>query len=315
VAGETPILTKTGYHQIQSLQDQNVEVWNGSEWSSVVVKQTAPRRHLITVYFSNGRSLTCTPDHKFIVGDGPLKEVKRIPAQFLIPGMKLRQEEFPVVEGSGPFPHPYLHGALSAFGCFSDQGPIMDVMGPVLGSILSHPDMVTTEKGGKAFPDNMPAPYAVPINSSVFNKIQWLSGFLDARSFSGNQGIALLNINETLLQNVQLLLTTLNVRSIVNKGDTVKVPLPDGKSVSVYNYGLMIPWDGIRKLRTLGLIGRYRDGDIPTLETTLDLLVSDIVDIGRLSPTYCFTEEKNNAGIFNGILTGQCLEVIEFIVR
>lgn len=33
---------------------------------------------------------------------------------------------------------------------------------------------------------------------------------------------------------------------------------------------------------------------------------------GRYDNTYCFTEPLNNAGIFNGILTGNCTEIMEF---
>jgi ribonucleotide reductase alpha subunit len=33
---------------------------------------------------------------------------------------------------------------------------------------------------------------------------------------------------------------------------------------------------------------------------------------GRYDDTYCFTEPLNNAGIFNGILTGNCAEIIEY---
>ena len=39
--------------------------------------------------------------------------------------------------------------------------------------------------------------------------------------------------------------------------------------------------------------------------------VESIIDLGRISDTYCFTEHKRNAGIFNGVLTSQCLEITE----
>ena len=312
VAGETPILTKKGYFQIQSLKNQQVDVWNGNEWSSVTVKQTAPRRHLITIVFSNGRSLTCTPDHKFIIGDGPLKEAKRVPAQYLLPGMKIRQENLPVVDGEEPFPHAFIHGALCAFGCFTSEGPIIDIMGPALSSIVNHPDMITLPDGTKAFPDNLPQAYAVPINSSVQTKLDWLAGFFDTRSFVSKIGATLIHINDKLLQDVQLLLTTLGTRSVLVHTEPKKIPLNDTKTITLQNYELAVPWEEFAKLKDLGLKCRCTTFDPPAVNKALELVVTDIVDIGRLSPTYCFTEEKNNAGIFNGILTGQCLEVIEF---
>ena len=40
--------------------------------------------------------------------------------------------------------------------------------------------------------------------------------------------------------------------------------------------------------------------------------IEKIVDEGRMDDTYCFTEPKRNAGIFNGIITSQCTEILEY---
>ncbi len=47
----------------------------------------------------------------------------------------------------------------------------------------------------------------------------------------------------------------------------------------------------------------------PTTGETIEDIISEIVDEGRIDDTYCFTEHKRHAGIFNGILTGQCNEI------
>ena len=69
VAPETTILTRDGQRVISELKDQEVEVWNGDEFSKVTVKQTGENQKLLTVRTSKGLSLRCTPYHKFwIVG-------------------------------------------------------------------------------------------------------------------------------------------------------------------------------------------------------------------------------------------------------
>jgi len=317
VAGETPILTKQGYFKIESLENKEVEVWNGTEWSTVTVKQTAPCRHLITVILSNGRSLTCTPDHRFIIGDGELVKAKRVCAQFLVPGIKLRQESFPIVDGIESFNYPFLHGVMCAFGCFTEKGPIIDIMGPALSDIMNHPDMCLNKDGAKILPNDLPAPYFVPINSSIKTKLLWLSGFLSARSFTSDNGIIIVSINNKLIQDIQLLLTTLGTNGYVVQSDIYQVPIPDSeqasdRTVSLCNYTLLISWGELAKLCNLGLTSRYSEIDMPKQDKTFDLMVQAVVDIGRLSPTYCFTESKNHAGVFNGILTGQCQEIIEY---
>lgn len=40
--------------------------------------------------------------------------------------------------------------------------------------------------------------------------------------------------------------------------------------------------------------------------------IKDIISNGRISDTYCFTEPLRNRGVFNGIITGQCSEIIEY---
>jgi len=42
-----------------------------------------------------------------------------------------------------------------------------------------------------------------------------------------------------------------------------------------------------------------------------DIYVTQIIDLDYLYDTYCFNEPKKNAGVFNTILTGQCIEINE----
>jgi len=55
---------------------------------------------------------------------------------------------------------------------------------------------------------------------------------------------------------------------------------------------------------------------LPTNEDTLtgrnEVSVVSVEDFGRYDATYCFNEPLNHAGIFNGVLTGNCTEIIEF---
>ena len=52
--------------------------------------------------------------------------------------------------------------------------------------------------------------------------------------------------------------------------------------------------------------------NVPESITKREVKVKYVVDFGRTEDTYCFTEHKRNAGIFNGMLTSQCSEIIEY---
>jgi ribonucleotide reductase alpha subunit len=67
VAPETLVLTDEGYFPINTLEGQRVNVWNGEEWSNVLIQQTGTNQELIEVTTSDGGVLFCTKYHKFYV--------------------------------------------------------------------------------------------------------------------------------------------------------------------------------------------------------------------------------------------------------
>lgn len=85
VAPETLVLTKDGYEVISTLENEQVEVWNGEEWSETTVVKTGINKELIEVvvvsfkYPNNNqnlnpiescKSIRVTPYHKWYNEDG-----------------------------------------------------------------------------------------------------------------------------------------------------------------------------------------------------------------------------------------------------
>ena len=101
VAPETKILTSEGYKVISELKDQEVEIFNGDEFSSVIVKQTGQNQKLLTIKTTNGKSLRCTHYHKFYVYDSNAKNRKdfMVEAKDLRSGMYLIDYYLPKNEG------------------------------------------------------------------------------------------------------------------------------------------------------------------------------------------------------------------------
>lgn len=65
VHGDTYVLTDMGQKKISTLVETFVNVWNGNEWSNVLVKKTGANIDLIRVNLSNGAYLDCTKNHIF----------------------------------------------------------------------------------------------------------------------------------------------------------------------------------------------------------------------------------------------------------
>jgi len=84
VAPETLILTDEGEKVIKALDGQTVNVWNGEEFSSVLVRKTGEDQELIQVHTSDGNVLDCTRYHKFYIQSDEVVIVKE--AQNLVNG-------------------------------------------------------------------------------------------------------------------------------------------------------------------------------------------------------------------------------------
>jgi len=99
------ILTSTGYFPIKTLENQEIDIWNGEEFSKTVVHKTGENQKLITVKFSNGHSLSCTPYHKFYIQK---EEVREFQAKDLSTNMKIIPFSYPVIRDGFDIENPYV---------------------------------------------------------------------------------------------------------------------------------------------------------------------------------------------------------------
>jgi ribonucleotide reductase alpha subunit len=224
VAPETLVLTSQGYRRIAELCGKDVSVWNGEEWSSVVVKKTNDDAELIKVTMNNGLSIECTRYHKFyLTGNGD----------------------------------------------------------PVRAENLKIGDML--------------AEWTSPIRD-VHGTLEWLAGVVDASGWTCAGSICIpadiITMPESLLEDIRLTLLEFGVYSRIEDADLV---IPDHSVATLVSLGfkpkrlILAPSFGIEKM-----------------------VVVDVQFTGRRDATYCFDEPKRHMGVFNGILTGNCSEIIEF---
>ena len=123
---DTPILTKNGHIPIKDLHGQNVEVWNGEEFSTTTIMKTGQNQKLIEMTFSNGRTLKCTEYHKFhIVTGSRAKGTKTVTANELTVEDRLIRSNFPVIDfDDEDFPHAYTHGFFCGDGTIGNKNEI-----------------------------------------------------------------------------------------------------------------------------------------------------------------------------------------------
>jgi ribonucleoside-diphosphate reductase alpha chain len=290
VAPETKILTSKGWHTIIDLKDQEVEVWNGKEFSKTIVKQTGSNQELIKITFSNGELLECTPYHKFYINDEyHIKDPIILEAKDLKEDMCIYKFNMPIIDDMHmvtDFKNPYDHGLFCAEGTYETHGD---------------------EKICKYEGQDYCIEYIVPINYIKDIKLRWLEGLCDGDGCiaknENNYQLQISSIKHDFLQDVKRMMNTMGVDPMITE------ILPDDKM-----YRLLVTSNDLLKLISLGFNPKLLDLsgiNEPNRDARKFITITKIEYTGRHDDTYCFNEPLEHKGVFNGIMTGQCAEITE----
>jgi ribonucleotide reductase alpha subunit len=154
--------------------------------------------------------------------------------------------------------------------------------------------------------------------------LDWFAGYCDADgtiSLNGtNEQLQVASINHEFLIKIKLMLQTCGINPKVKLSSDKKTSyLPDGKGgYKDYNtkpvYRLLIPSCDLYQLVQLGFKTNRLiiTGTKPQRNVKKFVKIIKIVNENRISDTYCFTEPKRHMGVFNGMITGQCTEILEY---
>lgn len=310
VVPETMILTDKGYYTISSMVGQKVNVWNGKEFSTTLVKLTSKDPvKVIKVILSNGIELETTTGHKWIINRNGNDE--RIETSDLEVGDKLSFYRLPVITQGKDIPNAYTNGMKFA----SDR-----INKKETGSTMMFEE--------------------IPLNTSLHSKLEWIAGYLDvillyqkyqqSTNTSGSQvsqetssqsprstqsstssqstrsstptvqtvpTVWTIVDEYRVLHKLQLMLHTIGIHTYITRDMT-----------DIYSTAsLEINAQVITKLNQLGINFRKASVNVEFNSKTEEkhIYIQDIRDEARYSETYCFNEPKSNRGTFNGIMTGQ----------
>lgn len=342
VAPETKILTSQGHLAIGSLKNQFVEVWNGEQWSKVQIKQTGSDQKLLRVHLSNGEVIDCTYYHHFYLQEGN-KQVK-IEAQNLKQGDKLIKYQLPVIDhpSSPDFPYAYTHGCFCGDGSVGKgKVPIPEIdlyatkkqLLPYLtvrnkqwsnGTIIKERNEIAVcheEKYDRIvckLPFDLPEKFTVPTAQySLQSRLDWFAGLLDTDGSvvrnESNESFQIVSINKQFLLEIRLMLQTLGIDSKVTQARKATYTFFPEQNASYFcqtAYRLLVSSSDLYLLAELGLKTNRLQWTKrkPQRNASQYIRVTNIEYTDRVSDTFCFTEPKRHMGMFNGVLTGQCVE-------
>lgn len=338
--GDTLILTDKGHVPIESVVGQKVNVWNGDQFSAVDILQTSERAELVKVTTNTGQFLECTPFHKFYVVTNYTGGYVEKRAHELRPGDKLvKFDALPVIEGDEVMGLAYQNGFFSGDGCevmlgdkflgnrvylYGEKRLLSDHFRPYARAWGIQEDQ-DREYG---YLDELLPKFTVPnTNYSIASRISWLEGLCDSdgtiarcegKVISTTLQIASSEVG--FLEEVLLMLQTLGVTSKVatmKEAGIQMMPKNDGSGeLAPYEcrkcQRLLISGAGILALKKLGFTPkrlRLEDRE-PQRSAERFVKIVSVVNEGVVDKTYCFTEPLRGRGTFNGLLTGQCSEIV-----
>ena len=381
VAPETTILTDKGHIEIQTLEGQTVNVWNGNEFSEVQIFKTGENQKLIEVHTSDNCILSCTPYHKFFIQtEYARSKINVVDAQNLQKGDKIIKCDCPVIDGTQKMLYPYTHGFFCGDGTYGNkikgkesirctyncldnryycgrhvfhENPNilkllnesntqkvqcngikyakipMSYLYAEKKNLLEYMDYTTISENNNRMTITLPLDieekYFVPLNHTLLQKMEWFAGYVDADGSIANNGtnqsLQTGSINKQFCMDIKIMLQTCGINPkftlMREKGFS---NLPDGKGgnkdfPTQEFYRLLITSIDLLKLVKLGFNPKrlvIHNETIPDRSTSQFIKIDKVIDNGRNDDTFCFTEPKRNSGIFNGILTSQCSEIIQY---
>ena len=307
VCPETQILTKEGYFPIVSLfpgnyperseefeNSKKVEIWNGQEFSEVEVFQTGTDVNFIKVSTSDGSSLVCTPQHRFFIRDGAGNSILK-EAQHLLPGDLLEATKFPVIDGKESY--PIDQSSPKNRGCQAG-----------MTNLKMTPNTIIQ--------------IDVPINYTMRDKLEWFSAFIEpfvvAAIDEKDEYVAVFSVSRIFLEDLKFMLQTCGINTIIID---FEVPYPDNGPVAE----LFMPMLQLRFLKELPEFGMFlqfstfsfdplklSEEEMNSLQMNPNVRITKVAPSSRIDDSFCFTEPKTHAGIFNGMRTSQCTEIIEY---
>jgi len=281
VPAGTPILTRSGWREIDTLVDTPVEVWNGAEWSLVTPRVTGHDQPMVRVSLSNGRSLICTTAHRFLTADGARND-----ACHLRPGQVLLTHDWPVVEAGVPVEGAYAQGMRA--GGAQVQARVAKKVASFAGADLGDDDEGLVGLIGGV----LPASFVPGADWDVASRLGWLAGLIDTAGEITGQGAFVRSRDAGFLSAIQLLINTL------------------GASASRHEDGSLLV--GAPALAALARLGLPLCKDLPEATPSQGSGEVHVLSVDRLREeadvVYCFTETRRHAGCFDGVLTGQCGE-------
>lgn len=323
VSGDTRLITRTGIVDIKSTVGEEIDIWNGEQWSTVTPYQTGTHDRLHRVHFSDGSYLDATDNHKFLVKNRFQKKYQEVETLDLIELLKTSKYsihvpkaniqyhdgksidfayEYGFVLGDG-----YIDGNCVMAGLYNEDKNVEFSTGTKMPRTYTNwngneYEKVKFQELDTEFTSELKYSNGLPNELFNWNRktiLEFIAGWADADGAQASNGIRIWG-KEDKLRDAQLLLTKCGIYS------SIRLCEEAGTKTNL----------GVR-LNDLWYLQITKTIDIPCKRLICDnktdprfkgkyQTIHKIETLDGYHESYCLTEDELHQCVFNNVLTKQC---------
>jgi len=340
VSFDTKIQHKNGINNILDLVGKEIEVWNGEKWSKVIPFKAASNKKLFRVTLSDGSYLDCTDDHKWLVLPPKASKFKQVETKDLIIGSKL--ETFNIthpIEGQHE-EYAYEYGAFCGDGCCDRSSRWICICGDKIKlTQLGLRGKLSTPRIDPLYKDPV---YRLHVNHILDKEktkqlrdinglpnwvfqldkqsiLQFIAGYIETDgnvSRQLNSDSYRIFGSEGKMRDLQLLLRRvgINFASVYLYSPKGQKTNKGERTYSIYCCHIpsfecaLIP---TRYKKASRISSRFKKNNAhqksDCIDTARKQKIVSIKELEGLHDTFCFSEPEKHMGVFNNVLTYQCL--------
>lgn len=353
LTGDTLVLTRDGHYPIETLVNKEVEVWDGERYVRINnFKKTGVNQPIYQVKLKDGRTVKATAYHTFILDDGSKKKLHELEEGDLL------QEHYIGVDGFLSTKSAYMKGFLVAEGTTTSNNPLLWIYEPKFPCLsrliesANETEIGVVNNGAKTKVNFVDAgekryrmqglvvrkhelydwcsqykqrlPLTEMLNWETKYKCEFIAGVMDGdgtvihRLKNGNPCYAISSIHLGWLEDFQILLRSLGIRTTINLMQTGGIrdfgENHGGEYYCKTAYRLSFNTAASQKLGSLVTFSRLQNWrECDKVKSFTIGSYNEIVSIEQLDneDVYCCGVPTTNAfALSNGLMTGNCVEIL-----
>lgn len=330
VSENTKLITRNGSVRISDVVGEKIDIWNGQKWATVEPIITGENRTFYKITFGDGSELEVTENHKFLIKNRFEKDYREVTTLELIdalstekytlslPRYDIIRDETNKIDIKSAYDYGFIFGDGNVRQHKNSATAIVyekyfDCNFPIGGNLQSETvDTYNNQKVRTYYWNkndiDLNLAYSLKYSEELpeilftWNRkslLEFFAGWIDTDGTILKNGGCRIYGQEGHVRSAQLLLTSMGIKSSVNRMS---------KAGDVTNFGIRnrdVWYLQITETEDLySNKGKIVSGKLT--KKGKEQTIRNIIKLNGLGTSYCFEEPETHCAVFNNVLTKQC---------